>query len=951
MVSSLLLSAFSFSSAADDYNSVQPETGMAITESLDLISNESAVAPDTEIESELTSDNPSSDDAISSDETTSSAEPEYTSDTSYDESEFSSDATTEETAISESAVTDESPETNDHESSITDITESESSVKEASSEELADYLIAGSVDYIEESDYIDIGEDSDTLLSEYMFGGSGIALISSDYNGNKLTGINSCIYSQLKPYIEQIAAAELVSTDLSLVISKDTFSALKFYASDLGITSESSKAEVDSALSKAFYQEFDMALVLRSCIRDCPYEMFWFGNKYKLGRGFKYRRETDSDGSIYYSITELSLKYRLSVSVDYADLNISDDGENYYHTDYNKMISIQNAIINANNIVAEASAMSDLEKLDYYRRQICDLVSYDYNTASLSYGNPWQIIYVFDGNPDTNVVCEGYAKSFQYLCDQSDFSSDLYVYCVSGNFKYSGSSGGGHLWNIVHYDGENYLVDLTNCDGAIPSTKLYMANPIQGSVDNGYTFAYGSARYTYTYYSDTRAIYDDSELEMPLYHEFVADPAIAPTCTEEGRTEGSHCSLCGLVNVEPQTIPMLGHTIVMDPAVAPTIDKTGLTEGSHCSVCGETIIKQLEMPALSESGWHDVGDSRYYYNDNSITTGWLYITDESSGNGSVIGHWYYFDSEGRMQTGWLYVDGDMYYLGDNGKTRTGWNIIDNEWYYFSIGGRLRYGWQYIDNDWYYLGNDGIMLTGWQYIRNGWFYFSAGGRMRTGWQYIDNIWYYMSSGGKVQTGWQYINGYWYYFSAGGKMKTGWQYIDNIWYYMSSGGKVQTGWQYINGYWYYFSAGGKMKTGWQYIDNIWYYMSSGGKVQTGWQYINGYWYYFSAGGKMKTGWQYIDNIWYYMSSGGKVQTGWQYINGYWYYFSAGGKMKTGWQYINNSWYYMYSSGKMAVGWIEINEHKYYMNPSGKMLTGWVYIDNKWYHFNSSGSMVID
>lgn len=847
MISALLLPTFSFSSAADEYGYIDSDADIQITEPFNSISDETSVAPDTEVEAEITSEELSSDE-LSSDVNAPSEGPKYTSGTAFDQAESSSYDADEETASTEYTVTDESTAVTINETSFPDPSESDSPIEEESSEDLADYLIAGSVDYIEESDYIDIGENSDTLLSEYMLDGSGIALISSDYNGDKLAGINSCIYSQLKPYIEEIASAELTSTDLAFVISKNILPDLKFYASDLGITSSSTKAEVDSALSKAFYQHFNMALVLRSCIRDCPYEMFWFGNKYKLARGFKYRRETDSDGNIYYSITELSLKYRLSVSVDYANQGILDEDGNYYHTDYNKMISIQNAINNANNIVSAAFGMSDLEKLDYYRQQICDLVSYDYNTSSLSYGNPWQIIYVFDGNPDTKVVCEGYAKSFQYLCDQSDFSSDLYVYCVSGSFKYSGSSGGGHLWNIVHYDGENYLVDLTNCDGAVPSTKLFMANPIQGSVDDGYTFAYGAARYTYTYYSDTRAIYDNSELEISLYHEFVTDPAVAPTCTENGLTEGSYCSLCGMINVEPQTIPMLGHTIVIDPAVAPTIDKTGLTEGSHCSVCGEIITRQLEMPALSESGWHDVGDSRYYYKDNSIAIGWLYIIDGSSEDGSVISHWYYFDSDGKMQTGWQYIDGDMYYLGADGRTRTGWTVIDNEWYYFSAGGRLRYGWQYVDNDWYYLNNDGIMLTGWQYIGTGWFYFSAGGRMRTGWQYI--------------------NDYWYYFRSSGRMLTGWQYIDNVWYYMSSGGKVQTGWQYINNYWYYFSAGGKMKTGWQYINNYWYYMYPSGKMAVGWLNINNRKYYMNSSGKMQTGWVQINNEMYYFDSSGSM-----------------------------------------------------------------------------------
>lgn len=31
------------------------------------------------------------------------------------------------------------------------------------------------------------------------------------------------------------------------------------------------------------------------------------------------------------------------------------------------------------------------------------------------------MIWVFDGDPDTKIVCEGYAKAFKYLMDNSTF--------------------------------------------------------------------------------------------------------------------------------------------------------------------------------------------------------------------------------------------------------------------------------------------------------------------------------------------------------------------------------------------------------------------------------------------------------------------------------------------------------------------------------------------------
>ena len=75
-------------------------------------------------------------------------------------------------------------------------------------------------------------------------------------------------------------------------------------------------------------------------------------------------------------------------------------------------------------------------------------------------------------------------------------------------------------------------------------------------------------------------------------HTAVTDPAVAPTCTGTGLTEGSHCSVCGEVLTAQKTVPAAGHKAVTDAAVAPTCTQTGLTEGSHCSVCGEVFTAQ-----------------------------------------------------------------------------------------------------------------------------------------------------------------------------------------------------------------------------------------------------------------------------------------------------------------------------------------------------------------------
>ena len=79
-------------------------------------------------------------------------------------------------------------------------------------------------------------------------------------------------------------------------------------------------------------------------------------------------------------------------------------------------------------------------------------------------------------------------------------------------------------------------------------------------------------------------------------HKAVTDAAVDASCTNAGKTEGSHCSVCGEILVAQETIPATGHTAVTDVAVAPTCTATGLTEGSHCSVCGRVLTPQATVP-------------------------------------------------------------------------------------------------------------------------------------------------------------------------------------------------------------------------------------------------------------------------------------------------------------------------------------------------------------------
>ena len=68
----------------------------------------------------------------------------------------------------------------------------------------------------------------------------------------------------------------------------------------------------------------------------------------------------------------------------------------------------------------------------------------------------------------------------------------------------------------------------------------------------------------------------------------------AATCTAAG-TQSRTCSVCK--NVENKTIKAKGHTEVADSAVAATCTTDGKTAGSHCSVCGKVIKAQTVIKA------------------------------------------------------------------------------------------------------------------------------------------------------------------------------------------------------------------------------------------------------------------------------------------------------------------------------------------------------------------
>ena len=359
----------------------------------------------------------------------------------------------------------------------------------AADSDVPSYTLSGTVD----ADY-GVLPDSDELLEGYfqkqLYG--NISFYGNTV-GSRLNKTEKEIYNKLKNQLITVASGTNPSTEFCIALDQP----FSWTVQELGVTEVTSGGKFTQEASDALLREidliFDFNLFLKSLLTDCPYELYWFDKTDDKALGLEYGLQVKSDEATLNSFT-----FYFTVANAYK-------GTSEYTVNTSKTSAASKAAEKAQDIVAEYADKTDLEKLDAYRTEICSLVSYNEAAANdgVSYGDPWQLIYVFDGDPDTNVVCEGYAKAFQYLCDLSEFTGDVVCNTVTGIMN--GATGAGlHMWNVVEYGGKYYLVDITNCDtGTIGAdTKLFMAGTDSTDGDRTYVFTIGSYQITYEYDED-----------------------------------------------------------------------------------------------------------------------------------------------------------------------------------------------------------------------------------------------------------------------------------------------------------------------------------------------------------------------------------------------------------------------------------------------------------------
>ena len=372
-------------------------------------------------------------------------------------------------------------------------------------------------------------DDSAALLEGYLYQVNGLdvpEVVKAESSGNTasrpatyavaLNDVTNNIYRRLVPEIKKIAAGESASatiaiTDMPITYTQGDLGHITIIEGDA--LSEAASARID----ELFGADVNHDALLSKLLANMPYELYWFDKT--NGMAISYGIEADEN-----TVTIPYIVVGFCVADAYRDTTkyvVNEKGEQILDEDKNpvpdytainttKTGAAKTAAATAAQVVAENQGKGAYSKLVAYREYITKAVDYNFdvaNTANYPYGDPWQLIYVFDGDDTTNVVCEGYSKAFKYLCDLTWTGSDPEVACYLPTGTMDGDA---HMWNIVSIGGANYLTDITNCDsGTIGAPDQLFLCGVRGGVDSGYIADLtGNTTTVYFYDNETLALYD-----------------------------------------------------------------------------------------------------------------------------------------------------------------------------------------------------------------------------------------------------------------------------------------------------------------------------------------------------------------------------------------------------------------------------------------------------------
>lgn len=356
-----------------------------------------------------------------------------------------------------------------------------------------------------------------------------------------LAGNTKKLYTIILSGMKKIATGKTNSTKIKISLKAIGLNK-KVTKKQLGVSSfTNSKGQVTTTTQKKLfsYLNVNFLKVFDQIYLEDPFDTYWFD--YYSGY---FPFETSYKYGLYAKIKGNTIQFTSHSGYMMLDLPVAREYGSNYKITVAARKRANNAINNIKRIVAENANVSDYNKLVNYRNEICSLVTYDddaMNAGSTNhYSDPWNLISVFDGDPNTNVVCEGYSKAFAYLCDLTKWQNpSIKAYTVTGTCELTNSTQGAvnHMWNLVHMpDGKNYIVDLTNSDDIEGTNNdlLFMVGADSASASKySHTLTLNNASYTinYVYDQQCKSVFTTKERTV-VNGDYISADVLTPITTQ-----------------------------------------------------------------------------------------------------------------------------------------------------------------------------------------------------------------------------------------------------------------------------------------------------------------------------------------------------------------------------------------------------------------------------------
>lgn len=354
------------------------------------------------------------------------------------------------------------------------------------------------------------GSSIDASAAEMEIAVHGLTAFDGCY-GNQLDGAAREVYdAMVRCYVQEKETGEL-KIKLNDVITFQT----------VGTVDENGRLIWNSSENAEYQQKltYVMQAAYDAFIYDHP-EIFWmdkFGYKTKISF-------SGSAGSYTGTIAEMTLTPTELYTGAAAEAD-----------------QFEQRVAEVSSQLGLSSASTKYEIVSAIHNYLCEILTYEEG----AYAHSPAGVFL----KDKRVVCEGYAKAFQILCNRHGVACILVVGNVSG----------AHMWNYVQMeDGNWYLVDVTWDDRNDSVNTTYL---LAGSSTIGYkNIPIAQERSVYTNFSS--AVYTQ-QFALPILsdtayssytaghtHEYQLFEEKEPTCQETGYS----IRICSICQMQTKTV-------------------------------------------------------------------------------------------------------------------------------------------------------------------------------------------------------------------------------------------------------------------------------------------------------------------------------------------------------------------------------------------------------------